>query len=216
MTSESTTLQQGLDHTELVADLGPAEHRNERSLRVVAEAEQHLDLALHQQTHRRRQACAAGRRSRRGRDGRRRTHRRRRGRCPAISWATNCGSLPSSPGSKRRFSSNSTPGASSARRALTASIEYFGFGLPFGRPRCDAHTTRGVTAGQPFDRRQRRADAEVVGDDTVVHRHVEIGADQHPLAAHVAEIGERGDTAHRFFFGSLPPAYRVVSISRFE
>ena len=38
------TLEQRLDHAELVADLGAAEHGDERPLRVVAQAEQHLDL----------------------------------------------------------------------------------------------------------------------------------------------------------------------------
>ena len=60
---------------------------------------------------------------------------------PSMSRATNPASLPSSPASNRRFSISSTPGASSASRARTGSIEYLGFGLPFGRPRCDAVTT---------------------------------------------------------------------------
>ena len=47
--------EQRLDHAELVADLGAAEHGHERSLRVVAQSQQHVDLLLHQQTHRRRQ-----------------------------------------------------------------------------------------------------------------------------------------------------------------
>ena len=53
----------------------------------------------------------------------------------STSRATNAGSFPSSPASKRRFSSRSTPGASSARRRRTGSIEYLGSGLPLGRPR---------------------------------------------------------------------------------
>ena len=54
---------------------------------------------------------------------------------PLISWLTKAGSLPSSPGLNLRFSSSSTPGANSARRARTGAMEYFTFGEPFGRPK---------------------------------------------------------------------------------
>ena len=71
---------------------------------------------------------------------------------------------------------------------------------------------------QPVDRGQRRADAEVVGDLAVLHRNVEVGTNQHALAADVAEVGERGDAAgHGYFFDclrTLAPAYRVVSMRR--
>ena len=57
----------------------------------------------------------------RGATPRRRRSRRRRSRRPARP--TKAGSLPSSPGSNRRFSSSSTPGASSARRARIGATE---------------------------------------------------------------------------------------------
>jgi hypothetical protein len=60
---------------------------------------------------------------------------------PSTSVDTKAGSSAVSPGSKRRFSSNSTPGASSASLARTGSIEYFGSGAPLGRPRWLAVTT---------------------------------------------------------------------------
>jgi hypothetical protein len=44
ITSESTDAEQRLDHPELVGDLGATEHRHERPLRVLTQAEQHLDL----------------------------------------------------------------------------------------------------------------------------------------------------------------------------
>jgi len=75
---------------------------------------------------------------------------------------------------------------------------------------------RGPALDEPVDRRQRCSNAEVVGDHTVFHRHVEVGAHQHSLATHVAEIGERGNApGHYFFFeATIAPVYSVVSIRR--
>ena len=41
-------VEERLDHAELVADLGAAEHREERTRRVPEQAREHLDLALQQ------------------------------------------------------------------------------------------------------------------------------------------------------------------------
>ena len=45
-------LEQGLDDTELVGDLRPAEHGDERMLRVVAQTEKYFDLLLQEAAHR--------------------------------------------------------------------------------------------------------------------------------------------------------------------
>ena len=53
-----------------------------------------------------------------------------------------------------------------------------------GRPRCDVTITAAPAFSACRDRRHRRADARVVGDVArVVLRHVEVRADEHPLAA---------------------------------
>ena len=77
------------------------------------------------------------------------------------------------------------------------------------------HNMRAAT-GEPLDRRQRGADAEIVDDLAVVDGHIEIGTDQHSLAGHITEIGERGDAAHFRFLGILPPTYNAVSTRRLE
>ena len=60
---------------------------------------------------------------------------------PLMRLATKAASFPSSPALKRRFSKSSTPGASSAKRAATGSIEYLSSTLPLGRPKWLAQTT---------------------------------------------------------------------------
>ena len=129
------------------------------------------------------------------------------------------GSLPVSPGSKRRFSNSSTPGASSASRSRTGSIENDGSGTPFGRPRWLAGDDLRVAPGEPLDRREGGPDPEVVGDLAVVERDVEVGADQDPLPRESIEFGleilERGDVAHRVF-ATFAPANTARSTRRFE
>ena len=68
---------------------------------------------------------------------------------------------------------------------------YFGFGLPLGRPRCEAEDDLAAVAKNKFDGRQRLADAGVVEDLGAVfgERHVEINADQHMLVLQL--IGPR-------------------------
>ena len=50
--------------------------------------------------------------------------------------------------------------------------------------RADAHL-RGAVLEQQLERRQRRADARVVGDAAVLERHVQVGAHEHALAGDV-------------------------------
>ena len=53
--------------------------------------------------------------------------------------------------------------------------------LPFGRSKWLHTTTRAPLGGQLADGRAQPLDARQVGDLAVAHRHVEIGAEQHPL-----------------------------------
>src|SRR4026208_1436653 len=98
--------------------------------------------------------------------------------------------------------------SSSLVRAATGRRLMSGFGLPLGRPRCEARIThpapaaradsvagRGARRGREprvgddhtpgarvervSDRRQRFANARVVADDTALERDVEIDADEH-------------------------------------
>ena len=48
----------------------------------------------------------------------------------------------------------------------------------------------GAPAAQLLDRRDRRADAGVVGDRAIVQRHIEVDPDKHPLAIEIAEVGQ--------------------------
>ena len=67
--------QQVVDDLDLVRDLGAAEDRRERPLRVLEQLREHLDLALHQQPGVGGQELGRCRPSRRGPDGRSRTRR---------------------------------------------------------------------------------------------------------------------------------------------
>jgi hypothetical protein len=48
----------------------------------------------------------------------------------------------------------------------------------------------GASVAELLDRRQRRPDACVVSDRTVVERNVEVDPDKHPLALEVAKVGK--------------------------
>ena len=77
--------------------------------------------------------------------------------------------------------------SSSPRRAATGASEYLASGAPFGRPRWAVTTTARTGVEQRVQRRERGADAAVVGDGRAVERHVEVGTDEDALAAQVAE-----------------------------
>ena len=211
--------QQRLDHAELVADLGAAEHGDERALRVVAQAEQHLDLLLQQQPHRRRQRLRRPDDRGVGAVRRRRTRRRRRRRCRRPAAATNCrvvallarveaqvlqqldaGRQLGEPCPHRRPSSTSGSACPSAGRG--------GWRTTTWRRGSVSHSIVGSAA------RMRKSSVIT----PVVERDVEVGAHEHPLAADVAEVVERGDARLISFLRSatLPPAYSVVSTRRLE
>ena len=135
MISRSATSSRASMTPSLSLTLAPPRITTNGPLGIGAQRQQDLDLTGQQPAGGAGQEPRRARRSRRGPGATRRTRRSRRGPGPSISCCTNAGSLAVSPGSKRRFSSSSTPGASSARRARTGSTEYFGSGAPLGRPR---------------------------------------------------------------------------------
>ena len=103
---------------------------------------------------------------------------------------------------RRRSRRRTAPaGAEQLRQPLgDRPSENSGLGSPFGRPRCDAQDHRRARVEQVLDRRQRRADARVVGDRAVLDRHVEVDAHEHALARDV-ELGAACDaTPYRPFF----------------
>ena len=86
--------------------------------------------------------------------------------------------------------------SSSPRRSATGWSEYFGSRLPSGRPEVrQQHDPRAAFA-QVLERRQRGADAGVVGDARRrCHGHVEVDADQGGLAAPV-HVADGAEAAH--------------------
>ena len=185
--------EEGVDHLELVAHLRAAEDGDERAGGVLPQAERAPPPRAPAAGRPALGRCAAGRRSRRGHGATRRRRRSRRRRSPSTSCATKAGSLASSPGSKRRFSSSSTPGASSARPGPDRRHRVAVSGAPFGRPKWVARDHGRALALQPLDGGQGGADAQVVGDAPVLDGHVEVGAQQDPLAREGRQVLQRGD-----------------------
>ena len=66
---------------------------------------------------------------------------------------------------------------------------------PSGRPKCDITTNSRALGDQLLDGRRQPLDPGRVGDLAVLDRHVEIGAQQHPLAGDV-EIVEDSEIRH--------------------
>ena len=77
----------------------------------------------------------------------------------------------------------SCPGISSPSRRATGSSEYFGSGFPFGPAEVREQHDARAAVEQRVDRRQRGANARVVGDCALVERHVEVDANERPLSA---------------------------------
>ncbi len=74
---------------------------------------------------------------------------------------------------------------SSDSRAATGLSEYLGIGLAFRSPEMRRQDDRGALVERVLDRRQRRADARVVGNRAVLDRHVEVHADEDALAGEI-------------------------------
>ena len=110
--------------------------------------------------------------------------------------------------------------ASSRSRAATGAIAYFARSSSvFGRPRCEqTRTSAAPRSSKQLQRRQRRADAGVVGDPAVLERHVQVGADEDGLARDVG-VANRARDAHRSSYaptaaGSDAPIFATRSTSR--
>jgi len=84
--------------------------------------------------------------------------------------------------------------------------------LPLGAAQMRDEDRRRAALAQQLDRRQRRADARVVGDPPAVERHVEVDPHEHPLAGHVgiadAGLGEAHSVAPPALRGPCRPARR--------
>ena len=90
-------------------------------------------------------------------------------------------------------------GTSSASRSATGAIANAG-SAPFGRPRWE-HTaiSAGAALEQQLEGRERRPDARVVRDASVLERDVEVGADEDALAGDVGGLdGPRQGHARSF------------------
>ena len=199
MTRASTTPSSASMTPSLSLTLAPAEHGDERPLGVLAQAEQHLDLLGQQAPGGRRQRAAAGRRSRRGRGGRRRRRRRRRRRCPRPAGPRRPGRCPPHPG--RSAGSRAARRRAPARPAgpRPAPSSSCGSGLPFGRPRWLAHTTvapRSCSHVIVGSAARMRKSSVIRPSGVVLERHVEVGADEHPLAVDRRQVLEQRQAVH--------------------
>ena len=65
-----------------------------------------------------------------------------------------------------------------------------GIDLTLGAAEVGHDDDLGTGVGEGLEGRQRRADTAVVGDDAVLERNVEVGADEDALAAQVAQGGD--------------------------
>ena len=94
------------------------------------------------------------------------------------------------------------------------SIEYFGSGLPFGRPRWVHAVTVGALLGSHSmvgsAARMRKSSTIAPSRD----RDVEVGAEQDPATVDVAEVLERREPTRRYLFAA--PTISARSTRRFE
>ena len=201
----STLRQQGLDQVDLAGDLGAAQHRDERPLRMIERLAEVLELLFHQEAGdrrleqvRHRLGAGVGPVGRaegvvdveiaeRGEDAR--PARGRSSPRPAWNRVFSTTAMPprgsrlvTGDGVGRRGSAMKVTGApSSFSSSRTQGWRlYFGSGPPLGRPRWDSSTTRA-----PFSRRYRMVGSEarirvLSADRAVLDRTVEVDPDQRP------------------------------------
>ena len=200
-------LEEALDDGDLVGHLGAAEHRDERPRGVGEDARRGRDLALEQEARRRVRdvvgdALGRGVRAVGGAEGvvdvdvGERAERRRELRVvgrsrPARSGRSRAAGSRPARGARRSAwalgPTTSCANATAAPSELAPDAAATGasegrVGPPLGRPRWLARITLAPRLAQVLDRRQRRADARVVGDRAVLERDVEVDADEHAPA----------------------------------
>ena len=158
-------VEQRVDHAELVADLGAAEHRDERPVRLVEQPRRAPRPRGAAAARPRSAGRAAGRRSTRAPGATRRTPRSRSASSPSARFVAKAGivaplarleaqvlehhdaagtrrsTIGSTLGPNTRGASGTRRPSSSPRCAATGAIEYCGSASPFGRPRCPQATT---------------------------------------------------------------------------
>ena len=113
------------------------------------------------------------------------------------------------------FSSTSirSSGSSSRRRSRTGSIaERRILALRPAEVRADADR-RGAALEQQLERRQRRADARVVGDGAVLERDVQVGADEDDLPRDVG-VTDRARQPHSAVWRTWKSSSRLPAGSR--
>ena len=97
-------------------------------------------------------------------------------------------------GSRRRIASHRLLAKNDVRAEVLAEFlrhraeAHLGNGLAFGASQMRGEDQARAGAERFLERRQRGADARVVLDDAVLERHVEIGADEDPLATDLERI----------------------------
>jgi hypothetical protein len=215
--------QQVVDHAELVGDLGATEHDDVRTLRLLGEATQHVDLGRDQRAH------GAGQDLRDVVDaGLLAVHDPE---AVGDEDVGEVGELPGEPGTLavvlaglarveadvlqqgdlpvlelgdglvRRLPHRVAGERDVGTEELTEASRHGSQGVALlggalGAAEVRGHHHAGARVREPTDRRHARADAPVVGDDGSVERDVEVGADQDPLAGD-ALLEELVETRHR-------------------
>ena len=195
--------QQRFDDAELVGDLGASEHGHERPLGIVAQAEQHLDFFGEQQpiadgsvrggpTIEAWARCDAPKASL--------TYRS----MPSTTLRHELGAVALLTGIEPEVLHQLDTGSQLGKPLANGLDRVLRIGLALGTAEVAGTHHRRTALGQPLNRGQRGTDPEVVGDLSVFDRDVEVGAHEHPLAVHIAEVVECRDAVdHQRFFGRL-------------
>ncbi len=206
-------VEQRVDHAELVGHLRAAEHGDEGASRVLAQTEQHVDL-LGQQPAR------GARKSLWRTDDRRMGAVRRAER--VVHVGVEAGDQPIDERRVVRLFARVVPEVLDELDAwcqLGQPLAHrrHGIGrirLAFRPSEVRAHRDVRAVLLQPLDRRQRRPDAQVVGDAAVLHRHVEVRAQQHPLPLETRQVFEDRDLRRHYWLAR--PMMIDMSTRRFE
>ena len=210
ISSLSALVEQVVDHAQLVGDLRAAEHHDVRALRVDRQPPEYVDLRGHQLPHgvREQLGDVVDRRLLAVHHAEPVGHERvgQLGQLARRTRSAISSSLLVSPGLNRTFSSTATCAVLEPRDGLGGALTH-GVGgegdraaeqlaeplgdrrqgvrrvrLALGPAEVGDHDDPGAGVGQRLDGRDAGADPAVVGDRAAVERHVQVGADQDPLA----------------------------------